>query len=264
MDFEETMVPESDSEVVDEVLPEDAAEDSEESEESLESIMDEGQSAAEEPKQQEPQGTGGEPGWFRTRWDKEVGKLTNKIREEVRNEYEAQFAPMRERLLEMDAQDLVRSGKVKDLETAKELVRYRNGQPAAAQAATQPAEQPRQANGQFAQKSREPAEDPAVQARIQMLEHQAGRINAAGGVDVIGAFQSDEEIKNKVVSGEWDFYDVADYLKNQKPSNRRPPSPVRSPNGVNGQIKSTILSMTDKQFDMLEKRVKEGGTRFRE
>lgn len=261
MDFEETMVPESDSEVVDEVLPDDAAEDSEESEESLESLMDEGQSAAEEPKQQEPQGTGGEPGWFKTRWDKEVGKLTNKIREEVRNEYESQFAPMRERLLEMDAQDLVRSGKVKDLETAKELVRYRNGQPAAAQAAPQPAEQPRQANGQYAQKSQEPAEDPAVQARIQMLEHQAEKIKAAGGPDVRAEFMRNEEVKKKIAAGEMDFYDLAEEMKQTK---KRPPAPMRSPNGVNGQIKSAIMSMTDKQFDMLEKRVKEGGTRFRE
>lgn len=263
MDFEDAMVPEIDSDAVDEVLPADDVEDSGETEESLDSIMDEGQPAAEEPKQQEPQGTGGEPGWFKKRWDKEVGKLTDQIRAEVRNEYESQFAPLRERMLEMDAQDLVRSGKVKDLETAKELVRYRNGQPAAAPAAQEPAAQPRQANGQFAPKSQEPAENPVIQAKVQMLEHQAERIKAAGGPDVRAEFSSNDEIKAKVVSGEMDFYDVADYMKKQ-PAAKRPPSPMRSPNGVNGQLKSPIMSMTDKQFDILEKRVKEGGTRFRE
>jgi hypothetical protein len=57
-----------------------------------------------------------------------------------------------------------------------------------------------------------------------------------------------------------DFYDVLDQMKAPR---KKPPAPMRSPNGVNGQIKSTIMSMTDKQFELLEKRVREGA-RFRE
>jgi len=267
MDFEETMVNEADSEDVGGLMPDDVVEESDEQpDESLESIMGEGQTAAEEPKQEDPQGTGGEPGWFRKRWDKEVGKLTAQIRDEVRSEYETQFAPLRERMLEMDAQELVRSGKVKDLETAKELVRYRQGMSVSAQ--TQPAqqEQPRQANGQFASRTEDQNTEinrAVNKARTEMLQRQADKIKAAGGPDVISEFLNNDEIKNKVVSGEMDFYDVADYLKNQKSSRRKPPSPMRSPNGVNGQIKSAIMSMTDKQFEMLEKKVREGA-RFRE
>ena len=55
-------------------------------------------------------------------------KALAKERESIRAEMEAQYAPIRERLLDMDAQDLVRRGVVKDIETAKELVRYRQGQ----------------------------------------------------------------------------------------------------------------------------------------
>ena len=260
MDFEETMVTGNDNEAVDEVLPEDVVEEAEESDESLDSIMDEGQPAEAEQKQQEPQGTGGEPGWFRKRWDKEVGKLTDQIRAEVRSEYEAQLAPMRERMLEMDAQDLVKSGKVKDLETARELVRLRSGQPAGASPA--PAEPPRQNRQQAPRQTAQDGPDPATSAKIKMLQHQADRIKAAGGPDVIAEFRNNDEINAKVVSGEMDFYDVADYLR-QKPSRKNPPSPMRSPNGVNGQIKSAIMSMTDKQFEMLEKKVQEGA-RFRE
>ena len=54
-----------------------------------------------------------------------------------------------------------------------------------------------------------------------------------------------------------DFYDVADYLKNQKPS-RKPPSPMRSPNGASGQNPNAIESMSKEQFARMEKRISEG------
>ena len=97
--------------------------------ESLDFIIEEDRQPAEEPPKEESQSTS-EPGWFQRRWNREKDKLSEQIRAEVRSEYEAQFAPMRERLIEMDAKDLVAKGVVKDLETAKELVRYRQGQPA--------------------------------------------------------------------------------------------------------------------------------------
>ena len=253
MDFDETMVENVDEAPADDTPEEEIVEETDESEEDLGDFAEAGEPAEEEPQQKEQsQGTGDEPGWFRKRWDKEVGKLTEKIRNEIRGEYEAQMAPIRAKMMEDEAQELVRSRKVTDIETARELVRLRNGQPAAAPQAEQPQAQPRQANGQFASK-----EDPAVTARVNMLRHQAEKIAKAGGPDVRKAFTENEEIKQKVVSGEMDFYDVADYLK-EKSSKKRPPSPMRSPNGASGQSPNAIESMTDEQFARMEKRISEG------
>ena len=254
MDYEETMVEQNDEVQADDTPELDAVEEGE-PEESLSSLSeDEGQPAQQETQKTESQGTS-EPGWIRQRVDKAVQKALAQERESIRAEYEQQFAPLRERLLEMDAQELVRTGKVKDLETAKELVRYRNGQQAQPSAAPR-AEQPRQANGQFA-----PREDQATKARIAMLQHQADRIQESGGPDVIAEFTNNDDIKRKVIAGDMDFYDVAKEMGANK--KRKPPAPTRSPNGVNGQIKSTIMAMSDKQFEMLEKKVREGTT-FRE
>ena len=198
---------------------------------SLDSIFqEEGQPAAEEqPKEDSPSAS--EPGWFQRRWNKEKDKLSEQIRAEVRSEYEAQFAPMRERLIEMDAKELVTQGVVKDLEVAKELIRYRPGQ----------------------------KEDPAVQARIDMLSHQADVIKAESGVDVIAVLNSNPEIKQKVIAGKMDFYDVAKGIKAEPQQKGKPPAPVRSPNGASGSEKSTIASMSKEQFARLEKRIAEGG-----
>ena len=252
MDFEETTNNGEGTELAEDLLLDEVVEDSEDEgpEESLDSITDEGQAAEAQESPKGKQGTG-EPGYVAGR----IAKAVEKAVAQVTAQYEAQMAPIRERLLEMDAKDLVASGKVKDLETAKELVRYRQGQPAQAKPA-ETAEQPRQANGQFAPKS-----DPVIEAQINLLAKQAEKIKAKTGLDVIEAMNNDPEIKKKITSGEMDFYEVAEQMQGQQ--KRKPPAPMRSPNGVNGQIKGTIMSMSDKQFEQLEKRVREGA-RFRE
>lgn len=252
MDFDETMNNGEDTELAEDSLLDEVVEDSEDEgpEESLESITEEGQAAEEQESPKGKQGTG-EPGYVAGR----IAKAVEKAVAQVTAQYEAQMAPIRERLLEMDAKDLVDSGKVKDLETAKELVRYRQGQPAQAKPA-ETAEQPRQANNQSAPKT-----DPVLQAQINLLAKQADKIKAKTGLDVIEVMNNDPEIKNKIISGEIDFYDVAEQMRGQQ--KKKPPAPMRSPNGVNGQIKGTIMSMSDKQFEQLEKRVREGA-RFRE
>ena len=254
MDFDETMVENVDDTQAVDTPENEIVEEQDESEEDLGSYTEIEEATEEEPKEKESaQGTGGdEPGWFRKRWDKEVGKLTEKIRNEIRGEYEAQMAPIRAKMMEDEAQELVRSRKVTDIETARELVRLRNGQPAQAQNQVEQPQQPRQANGQFA-----PKEDPATSTRIEMLRHQAEKIAKAGGPDVRAEFTNNEEISRKVISGEMDFYDVADYLK-QKSSKKRPPSPMRSPNGASGQSPNAIDSMSDEQFERMEKRISEG------
>lgn len=225
---------------------EEAVEEPEEIGEDLDSLNeDEGQ-----PEENEGSETRKEPGYVQGR----ISKAVNRALAEAESRFNTQlqqmqaaYAPMLERMQELEAQELVRSGKIKDLETAKELVRLRSGQPAPAQTE----EQPRQSNGQFA-----PKQDPVVEARISELEHQADSIKAKGGPDVIAEFQKNEKIRAKVVSGEMNFYDVADYLK-QKSSRRVPPA-MRSPNGASSQSPNAIDSMSDEQFDRMERKIKEG------
>ena len=270
MDFEETTDNGIDTEIVEELLPGDDVEESDEPAESLESLTggsESGTGNGEDGQDAGPDGKGSEgpkePGYVQGRISKAVDKALAEAEARFTAQMKAmedRYAPIMERMLEMDAQELVRSGKVKDLDTARELVRYRQGQGGMPPARSK-TEQPRQQNGQYAPK--ETAESARTQAQIDMLQHQADRIKASGGPDVIAEFQNNPEIKQKIIAGEMDFYDVAEMLKKQQPARRKPPSPTRSPNGVNGQIKSAIMSMSDKQFAELERRV-QGGERFRE
>ena len=224
MDFEETM----DNEELD--LSEEVVEEPEEEAEEL----------PVEPEQpiEEPKAT--EPGYVQKRIEKALARERDSMRAEIMAEIEAQYAPIRERLLEMDAQELVASNKVGDIETARELVRLRQG-------IVTEAEQP--IEGQF-----DSREEAATAARIEMLRHQADNIKADSGIDVIAAWNSDPDIKEAVINGEMDFYDVAKMVRQQK----RPPSPMRSPNGASGTNPNAIDTMSDAQFEKLERRIKEG------
>lgn len=207
--------------------------------ETLESVIEE------QPKQQ-PETTGTEPGWIKKRVGAAVDKAIRETEQRIRAEYDAKLAPLMERMLEQDALALMESGKVKDLETAKELVRYRQGQPQVA------AEQPRNEKGQFS-----PRQDSADDIRADMLAKQAQKVKTVRGIDVMAEFNNNEEIRQKVLTGEWDFYDVADAVKEQQ-ATRKAPAPMRSSNGASGAEKSTIASMTDEQFKRLNKRLEEG------
>lgn len=215
----------------------------EDASETLDSVMDE------QPKQPETDnsGSGTEPGWIKKRVGAAVDKAIRETEQRIRAEYDAKLAPLMERMLEQDARELVQSGQVKDLETAKELVRYRQGMPQAA-----PQEPPRNEKGQFT-----PRQEEAPDATADFLARQAQKVKASKGVDVMAEFQNNEETRNKVLSGEWDFYDVADAVLEQKASRKAPP-PMRSSNGASGAEKSTIASMTDEQFERLNKRLEEG------
>lgn len=247
MDYEETMVDtEIDTEGTDDTLPDEVVEEETDESEDLSTITGEEE---EQPVQPEPQAT--EPGWIKKRVEKAVNKAVAETEARMQAMFDQQMAPIRQKMMEDEAQELVRSRKVADIETARELVRLRNGQAAAPQAAPKETEQPRQANGQFAAK-----QDPAITAKIDMLEHQAERIKASGGPDVIEAFQNNEDIKAAVVNGEMDFYEVAEYLKQSQ--KRRPPSPMRSPNGASSFNPNAIDSMSDEQFEKMERKIKEG------
>ena len=198
---------------VGEVQPEDLPQETEPQEEA------QGESDDEQP-QQDKQGTGEsqqEPGYVRGRIEKAVTRAVAENDAKWQAKFDAVIKPLIERQDEEDAQELVRSRKVGDIETARELIRLRKGQSAEQPAAQQ--EQPRQANGQFA-----PKEDPVISARIDILSHQADRIKATTGLDVMSVFDKDAGIKQKVLSGEMDFYEVAEQMK------ARPAARARSGN----------------------------------
>lgn len=242
-------------------LPEGLIEETDETEIDLDEAIDEnaeeGQAADE---QDEPEQTTDapkakeEPGYVKGRIEKAV--------EKVRKEYESVLNPLREqisalqgRLLKADAQELVKKGEFRSVETAEEYLRLKQGLPAST--IEEPKGQPRNANGQFAPKQ-DANGDAATQARIDMLKHQASQIKAKTGVDVIKAFNENPDIKKRIIAGEVDFYDVADEIGKQ-PKRGKPPAPMRSPNGAaTSQPRNAIEEMSDEQFERLEARVKKG------
>lgn len=257
MEPNETNVNQDESFEAEDLLSEDVVEEeAEESQDLADVLSEDGQQGQSGQQGQEGQnGTAGtnEPGYVQRRISKAVEKATASLQSELAS-LRAQMEPLREYQLTAEAQELVRTGKVKDLETAKELVRYRQGQP---QPTSEQSEgQPRNAKGQFVSRQDEQDSDPATTARIDMLQHQANRIKAGNGPDVIAEFRENPEIRKKVIAGEMDFYDVADQLR--KTAKRKPPSPMRSPNGASGKNPNAIDTMSDEQFDRMEKRIKEG------
>ena len=250
MSENETMVEneELDTEV-DDTLQEGIEEEEDESEESsLDSLNEEAQAKPEE-QPQEQQAT--EPGWIKQRVNKAVQKAVAETEARMQAMFDQQMAPIRDRMLTEEARELVRQGEFKSLDRAKEYLQLKQGIPVASQPEA-PKEQPRNEQGRFA-----PKDDPVVSARIEILGHQADTIKAKTGIDVIAEFESNKEIKDAVISGKMDFYDVAEQLKAKQPT-RKPPAPMRSPNGASGQNKNAISSMSDEMFERMERNIREG------
>ena len=213
---------------VDVALPE-AADDAQQNEgESLSTITEESQ---EEGQQKQ------DAGWFRQRIDKAVSKAVAEAEQRMAAKYESQLAEFAVERIDRQAKELVRNGEFKSLETAKEYLTLKSG-------------------GKFTAAAKEEPEqetDPVIQAKADVLAKQAHKIQAARGIDVMAAYNNDPQVQQKIGSGEWDFYDVADYLQ----SRRNPPSPARSSNGARAE-KTSIRNMTEAQFKALQKNVAEG------
>ena len=244
----ETMVENEDLDTeVDDTLQEGIEEEEDESEESLESLNEEEEVQPEEQPQEQQ---ASEPGWIKQRVNKAVQKAVAETEARMQAMFDQQMAPIRERMLTEEAKELVRQGEFKSLDRAKEYLQLKQGMPVASQPAQ--TAQPRNEQGQYA-----PKEDPVISARIEILGHQADMIKAKTGMDVIAEFENNKEIKDAVISGKMDFYEVAEQMKAQQQT-RRPPAPMRSPNGASGQNKNAITSMSDEQFERMERKIKEG------
>ena len=231
-------------------VQDDAAQAQQENTQPLSEFMTE-QKAQTQPEAPAPK----EPGWIKQRVSAAVDKAVAEAEARVAARYEAMLAPMRESLMDREAQELFASGEFKTLERAKEYVRLKNGVPV-----TQEESQPqksapeRDAQGRFV-KQEQPS-DPVTQAKADLLAKQAQKIMNTQGVDVMAAFQSDPNVQAKVLSGEWDFYDVAQELTGR--AGRRAPAPVYSPNSAGNQAGLSVANMSDEQFDRLNQSLASG------
>ena len=194
-----------------------------------------------------------EPGWIKGRINKAVEKAIAETEARITKQYEDMLAPIRASVLERQAQELVESGEFKSLEIAKEYLALKGGMPAQTQQKTAEGGQQRDEQGRFVSRTEQPREDPAIAARSDLLAKQAKKIKANYGYDVMAEFNSNSDVKEKILSGEWDFYDVV----NEMSERRTPSAPVRSPNrGQYGGV--DIMSMTDAQFAKLNENLAAG------
>lgn len=186
-----------------------------------------------------------EPGYIRQRIDKAVAKAVAETEARMQALFDQKLAPLRESMMDRQAAELVESGEFKSKETALEYVRLKAGAPMPQQAP----QQPRDEQGRFTTN-----EDPIAQARANVLAGQAEKIRARRGLDVMSAFQNSPGIQQKVLSGEWDFYDVAENMQSA-----RVPSPMYTPNGASFEGLS-VRDLTDEQFEQLNRNLAAGKT----
>jgi hypothetical protein len=248
-DLNETMVESFDDAEAADTLPDGVTEETDESEESLESLNEGENSEAGEPAEEKTQQAqkANEPGWIKGRIDKAVQKALAEQESRLTAQFQAQMKPLLEKALNDEARELVRQGEFKSLDRAKEYLQLKQGLPTQSKAE----EQPRNQNGQFAPKG-----DPVMQAKIESLAKQADKVAEKTGLDVVGEFEKNPDIKKRVISGELDFYDVADMMK-QAPK-KKAPTPMRSPNGASGANRNAIDTMSDEAFHRMEKNIAEG------
>ena len=72
------------------------------------------------------------------------------------------------------------------------------------------------------------------EARAQALMAQAEDVLSRFGTDMLEAFRRDATVREKVLSGEWDFYIAYGWLLGRESAQRRSvPAAVRAPNNAN-------------------------------
>jgi hypothetical protein len=216
--------------------------------ESLSTLVDE--TATQQNDQNNETPPAKEPGWIKGRINKAVEKAVAETEARLTKHYEEMLAPIRASVMERQAQELVDSGEFKSIEMAKEYIALKNGVPySPAQPEQQKQEPARDSQGRFAphEQNNEP-----VDQRADFLAKQANKIKSRYGIDVMETFNSDSEVKGKILSGEWDFYDVLEEMNNE----RKPTAPVRSSNGGVSQV--DIFEMSDAQWKKLNENLSMG------
>ena len=98
----------------------------------------------------------------------------------------------------------------------------------------------------------QPEENMQLKLRAQELITQARTIWAVTQTDVMTLYNTDPEVRARILHGEWDFIEV---WKQMKPV-QTPPVPVRTANGGVGAM--NIGGMNDQQFVKLNEMLKRG------
>ena len=98
----------------------------------------------------------------------------------------------------------------------------------------------------------QPEENLPLKLRAQELITQARTIQAVAQADVMALYNTDTEVRARILRGEWDFIDV---WKQMQPA-QMPPVPVRTANGGVGTM--NIGGMNDQQFEKLNEMLKRG------
>ena len=91
-----------------------------------------------------------------------------------------------------------------------------------------------------------------LKLRAQELITQARTIQAVANTDVMALYNTDPEVRARILQGEWDFIDVWNTLRPAQ----TPPGPVRTANGGAGAM--NINAMNEQQFDKLNEMLKRG------
>lgn len=190
-----------------------------------------------------------EPGYLagkRAEWEAAHQAEMRQLSDEV--------STLREYMYNAEADKLIASGKVTDRDIALAYVRGQGiAKPSAEQPA--PAPQPRDEQGRFATKVSQP--DTSMQQRAATLFNQAQTIKRTTGVDVMGLYNQNPDVRQKILSGEWDFADVYENSKASVPASA--PTPVRGSNGMEiGDV--DILKMSSAQFEKMNDLLAKGGT----
>lgn len=102
------------------------------------------------------------------------------------------------------------------------------------------------------QQVQQPEMNIALKLRAQELITQARTIQTVAQVDVMALYNTDAEIRTRILRGEWDFIDV---WKQMQPAQQLP-VPVRTANGGAGTM--SINGMNDQQFEKLNEMLKRG------
>lgn len=201
-----------------------------------------------EPAQQTPAQPLKEPGYLagkRAEWEAAHKAEMNELR--------GQLDTLREYFANQEADKLVADGKIADKEMALQYVRATKGIPTPA-SPSEPAPRQRDEQGRFVSA---PQPDAEIQQKAAALVAQAETIMQSTGVDVMALYNTNPEIKQKVLAGEWSFVDVYKNTRQAEPQVRTP-APIRSANGV-GIGTADFRKMSGDQFHKVNELLESGG-----
>lgn len=202
----------------------------------------------------------------------EPGYVQRRIQHALREseaKYQAEIAALTNRVnalteqnLSVQARERVAAGDFKNEELALKYLRMEAGLPVEPKAENVNTSGPsRDAQGRFTKVSTDVPAD--LQQRASDLIAQANTLREATGIDVYGLYESNPEIQQKVLSGEWDFKDVWKHAQQDggyaaPNGNRAPIAPVRNPNGI-GIGDYNIRKMDSASFAKLNEMLEHGG-----